>query len=174
MCVCVCVQDVMWLRVNQAHSICLVNSGAKQKRSWMVMGGCSWLTLSSLHFSATDFRWRMKNLKWFRNSGWTWQPYIHTHMHACTGYDEKTLKSRQHLHFFSVNWWSKHDFPTPMSPTKTDKETEMNRALKLVSVLLVNKGWVLLTYRLWCIWKCRSNCTVQWPLWLWKGKKCRV
>lgn len=21
-----------------------------------------------------------------------------------------------YLHFFSVNWWSKHDFPTPMSP----------------------------------------------------------
>lgn len=116
---CVCARRMWcgceWIR----HSICLVNSGTKQKRSWMVMGGCSWVTLASLHVSATDFCWCMKNLKWFRNS----QPYTHIHTH--TGYDAKTLKSRQHLHFFSVNWWSKHDFPTPMSPTKT-KERERN------------------------------------------------
>lgn len=28
-----------------------------------------------------------------------------------------------YLHFFSVNWWSKHDFPTPMSPDKKRRET---------------------------------------------------
>lgn len=26
------------------------------------------------------------------------------------------------LHFFSVNWWSKQDFPTPISPVKENTE----------------------------------------------------
>lgn len=57
------------------------------------------------------------NLKQIGHSSWTWQPYIH--WGTCT--DEKESESGEHLHFFSVNWWSKHDFPTPMSPVKREK-----------------------------------------------------
>lgn len=99
------------------------------------------------------------------------EPVNLSYKHACASYD---AESRQHLHFFSVNWWSKQDFPTPMSPAKKEKETYEPRseALNLVNVALINQAWVLLTYQLWCIWKCMSSCTVQWPLWLWKRKQC--
>lgn len=47
-----------------------------------------------------------------QNSGYSEHALlIHVHAHA------HQYSILIHSHFFSVNWWSRHDLPTPMSPT---------------------------------------------------------
>lgn len=70
-----------------------------------------------------------RNLKQFKHSSWTWQPYIH----RGASNNAKESKSGQHLHFFSVNWWSKHDFPTPMSPVERETENRERHGERLGS-----------------------------------------
>lgn len=92
------------------------------------------LTLDS---RAAVFRSGIRNLMWFGALQLNLAS-SRTRRHERWRKRESEIGGR-HLHFFSVNWWSKHDFPTPMSPVERDREAWRERGGQLRKAQKKNK-----------------------------------